>query len=43
MATLSVYKRNSQFIDIVNLVEELGSTGLTSVLQKYYNKPPRPE
>ena len=39
MATLTVYKRNSQFIDLVNLVEELGSVGLTNVLEKYYNKP----
>jgi hypothetical protein len=39
MATLTVYKRNSQFIDLVNLVEELGSLGLTKVLEKYYNKP----
>jgi cupin superfamily acireductone dioxygenase involved in methionine salvage len=39
MATLTVYKKNSQFIDIVNLVEELGSEGLTNVLEKYYNKP----
>jgi hypothetical protein len=39
MATLTVYKRNSQFIDTVNLVEELGSLGLTKVLEKYYNKP----
>lgn len=39
MATLTVYKKNSQFIDIVNLVEELGSVGLTNVLEKYYNKP----
>jgi hypothetical protein len=39
MATLTVYKRNSQFIDTVNLVEELGNVGLTKVLEKYYNKP----
>jgi hypothetical protein len=39
MATLTVYKRNSQFIDLVNLVEELGSLGLTKVLEKYYNTP----
>jgi hypothetical protein len=39
MATLTVYKRNSQFIDIVDLVEELGSVGLTTVIEKYYNTP----
>jgi hypothetical protein len=39
MATLTVYKRNSQFIDIVNLVEELGNVGLARVLEKYYNTP----
>lgn len=39
MATLTVYKRNSQFIDTVNLVEELGSLGLARVLEKYYNTP----
>jgi hypothetical protein len=39
MATLTVYKRNSQFIDTVNLVEELGNVGLARVLEKYYNTP----
>jgi len=39
MATLKVYKRNSKFIDLYELVEELGSLGLMDTLQKYYNKP----
>ena len=39
MATLTVYKRNSQFIDTVYLVEELGNVGLARVLEKYYNTP----
>jgi hypothetical protein len=38
MAKLLVYKRNSKFIDLSDLVEEL-SLGLTDTLQKYYNKP----
>jgi len=39
MATLKVYKRNSKFIDLYELVEELSSLGLMDTLQKYYNKP----
>jgi hypothetical protein len=39
MARLHVYKRNSQFIELSNLVEELSSLGLTDTLQKHYNKP----
>jgi hypothetical protein len=39
MATLMVYKRNSKFIDLYELVEELSSLGLLDTLQKYYNKP----
>jgi hypothetical protein len=38
MATLTVYKRNSKFIDLFELVEDL-SLGLMEALQKYYNKP----
>ena len=38
MATLLVYKRNSKFIDLFKLVEDL-SLGLMDTLQKYYNKP----
>ena len=39
MATLHVYKRNSKFMDLSDLVEELSNLGLTDTLQKYYNKP----
>jgi hypothetical protein len=39
MATLRVYKRNSTFIDLSYLAEEIGRLGLTDVLLKYYNKP----
>jgi len=39
MATIHLYKRNSEFIDLSNLVEELSNLGLTDTLQKYYNKP----
>ena len=39
MATLKVYKRNSKFVDLSELVEDLSSLGLTDTLQKYYNKP----
>jgi hypothetical protein len=38
MATLTVYKRNSKFIDLSELLEDL-SMGLMDTLQKYYNKP----
>lgn len=39
MAILWVYKRNSRFIDLANLVEELSTAGLTNILEKYYDKP----
>jgi len=39
MATIMVYKRNSKFIDLYELVEELSSLGLIDTLQKYYNQP----
>ena len=39
MAILRVYKRNSTFIDLANLVEQISSLGLVDALQKYYNKP----
>jgi len=39
MAMLMMYKRNSKFVDLSNLVEELSSLGLFETLQKYYNKP----
>ena len=39
MAILMVYKRNSKFIDLSELVEKLSSLGLTDTLQKYYDRP----
>lgn len=39
MATIRVYKRNSTFIDLSDLVEELSKIGLTEILKRYYNKP----
>jgi hypothetical protein len=39
MATIRMYKRNSTFIELPSLVEELSSIGLTDILNKYYNKP----
>ena len=39
MATIKVYKRNATFVDLADLVEELGNIGLTEILKKYYNKP----
>jgi hypothetical protein len=39
MATIKVYKRNTTFVDLSSLVEELSNMGLTDILKKYYNKP----
>jgi hypothetical protein len=39
MATLRVYKRNSTFMDLANLLEEISRIGLVDALQKYHNKP----
>jgi hypothetical protein len=39
MAILRVYKRNSTFIDLSDLVEEISRLGLVDALQKYHNKP----
>lgn len=39
MAILRVYKRNSTFMDITQLIESLSQLGLTSALEKYYDKP----
>jgi hypothetical protein len=39
MAILRVYKRNSTFMDLANLVEEISKIGLVDALQKYHNKP----
>ena len=39
MAILRVYKRNSTFMDLYDLVEEISRLGLVDALQKYHNKP----
>jgi len=39
MATIKVHKRNSTYVDLASLVEELSNIGLTEILKKYYNKP----
>jgi hypothetical protein len=39
MAKLKVYKRNSKFLDLTDLVGEISSLGLVEALQKYYNSP----
>ena len=39
MATIRVHKRNSTFVDLADLVEQLGDMGLQDTLKKYYNKP----
>ena len=37
MAILMVYKRNSQFVDLSELVEKLSSLGLADTLKEYYD------
>ncbi len=39
MAILRVYKRNSTFMDVADLVNQISSLGLIDALQNYYNKP----
>jgi homoserine kinase len=39
MAILRVYKRNSTFMDLSDIVEEISRLGLVDALQKYHNKP----
>ena len=39
MAVLRVYKRNSTFMDLAELVDQLSRLGLVDALQKYHNKP----
>ena len=39
MALIKVHKRNSMFVDLAQLVEELSNVGLSDVLKKYYNTP----
>jgi len=39
MAVLRIYKRNSMFMDLPELVDQISSLGLVDALQKYYDKP----
>jgi hypothetical protein len=39
MAKIRIYKRNSTFVDLADLVEGIGEMGLTETLKKYYNQP----
>jgi hypothetical protein len=39
MAVLRVYKRNSMFMDLAELVDQISKLGLVDALQKYHNKP----
>jgi hypothetical protein len=39
LATIRVYKRNSTFVELPSLVEELSNIGLADTLKKYYNEP----
>ena len=39
MARIRLHKRNTTFVDLADLVEELGNIGLGEALKKYYNKP----
>jgi hypothetical protein len=39
LAKIRVYKRNSAFVELPSLVEELSNIGLTETLKKYYDKP----
>jgi hypothetical protein len=43
MAILMVYKRNSKFVDLTELVEKLSDLGLTDTLREYYGNPFRKE
>jgi hypothetical protein len=39
LATIRLYKRNSTFVELPSLVEDLSNIGLTETLKKYYDKP----
>ena len=39
MAVLRVYKRNSMFMDLAELVDQISRLGLVDAMQKYHNKP----
>jgi hypothetical protein len=39
LATIRLYKRNSTFVELPILVEELSNIGLNDTLKKHYNEP----
>ena len=39
MAKIRVHKRNTVYVDLADLVEEIGNIGLDQTLSKYYTKP----
>ena len=39
MARIRLYKRNTTFVDLPVLVEQIGEIGLTETLKKYYTPP----
>lgn len=39
MAKIRVHRRNTMFVDLADLVEEISKTGLEEALSKYYSKP----
>jgi hypothetical protein len=39
LATIRLHKRNSTFVELPILVEELSNIGLADTLKKYYNQP----
>jgi hypothetical protein len=39
LARIKLYKRNSTFVELSNLVEELSNIGLPDTLKKHYNEP----
>jgi len=39
LATIRLYERNSTFVELPILVEELSNIGLPDTLRKYYNEP----
>jgi hypothetical protein len=39
LATIRLHKRNSTFVELAILVEELSNIGLPDTLKKYYHEP----
>ena len=39
MAIFRIYRRNSTFVDLAQLIEEISRLGLVDALQNYHNKP----